>query len=692
MTRQGGSTATTPFGPFLLERRIAVGGSAEVFLARPKRGTNPAPKLVVKRLIAGRDEDQFNVLDREAELHRAVKHENVVTVFGAGMVGNEPYLAMEYVEGVDLYRLLRFSEAEQQTIPVALSVFIVRSVAAALAAVHSACDANGEPLGIVHRDVTPSNVYLSTMGAVKIGDFGIARVSERVRAPSANPGLKGKFAYLAPEQIAGEVFDHRVDLFALAAILGELLIGERIFPGSGQLAVLLAIRDANIEPLRRHQARLPPGLYAICEKALARNPDDRYQDANTLSEALAPFESPYTKQELLTELSTLVQHASDSKRMALHIRDSVQRMRSVALLSHRDDSADSVPPVDGPKKQPRALTPQPQRAAVESAVATPPVEEAQIKTKDGRIFQHVNFGKLLELLATGELSGDDEVAFGVEKYHRIGDLPELARHLLPSTTQTTRQMHMPGGPDYRAMLGETPMMIVLAKMREDHETGALFVERADRTGRPQRKELYLKSGKLHHVASSDRTELLGEYLVRRGALTRVQLETALGSLQRFGGRLGDTMIALGFVEAVDVFRAIRDQGRDRVAAICGWTRGGVSFYRGTEPVHVEFPLDLDLASPIMAGAIVAAKDNLRGKVGADDKRLSPGPRHYLAFDPVELGTSPSSIRMVPKLAGERVSVGEALEYIMQPRTERNIGEKEACAALLAAKTLGWVDF
>jgi serine/threonine-protein kinase len=693
MSRQGGSTATTPFGPFLLERRLAVGGSAEVFLARPKRGTNPAPKLVVKRLIAGRDENQFNVLDREAELHRAVKHENVVTVFGAGMVGNEPYLAMEYVEGVDLYRLLRFAEAEQQTIPIALSVFVVRSVAAALAAVHSACDPSGEPLGIVHRDVTPSNVYLSTTGAVKVGDFGIARVSERVRAPSANPGLKGKFAYLAPEQIAGEVFDHRVDLFALAAILGELLIGERIFPGSGQLAVLLAIRDANIEPLRRHQGRLPAGLYAICEKALARNPDDRYPDAEALSAALAEFQSPYTQEELVTELATLVQHASDSKRMALHIRDSVQRMRAVALRQHQSTSPDSVPPVSLDKKAARALTPEARRppAPVESAAATPPVEEAQIRCKDGRTYQHVNFGKLLELLATGELSGDDEVAFGVERYHRIGDLPELARHLLPSTTQTTRQMHMPGGPDYRAMLGETPMLLVLAKMREDRETGALFVERADRTGRPQRKELYLKSGKLHHVASSDRTELLGEYLVRRGALTRAQLETALGSLQRFGGRLGDTMIALGFVEAVDVFRAIRDQGRDRVAAICGWTRGGVSFYRGAEPVHVEFPLDLDLASPMMAGAIVAAKDNLRGQVGPDDNRLAPGPRHYLAFDPVELGTSPSSIRMVPKLAGERTTVGEALAYIMQPRPERNIGEKEACAALIAAKTLGWVE-
>jgi serine/threonine-protein kinase len=691
MPRQGSSNATTtPFGPFLLERRIAVGGSAEVFLARPKRGANPAPKLVVKRLIAGRDEDQFNVLDREAELHRAVKHENVVTVYGAGMVGNEPYLAMEYVEGVDLYRLLRFSEAESQTIPIALSAYIVRSVAAALAAVHAACDIQGEPLGIVHRDITPSNVYLSRTGTVKLGDFGIARVSERVRAPSANPGLKGKFAYLAPEQIAGEAFDHRVDLFALAAILGELLIGERVFPGSGQLAVLLAIRDANIEPLRRRQGRLPPGLYAICEKALARNPDDRYPDATAFSAALAPFEAPYTTEALRTELASLIQHASDEKRLAHHIRESVQRMRAAALRPNQEASPDSVPPVSIEPKRARP-PPIPQRAP-ESAAPTPPVEHAHIKTKDGRTFQNVNFGKLLELLATGELTGDDEVAFGTERYHKIDDLPELARHLLPSTTQTTRQMHTPGAPDYRAMLGETPMMTVLAKMREDRETGALFVERADRTGRPQRKELYLRGGKLHHVASSDRTELLGEYLVRRGALTRGQLETALGSLQRFGGRLGDTMIALGFVEAVDVFRAIRDQGRDRVAAICGWTRGGVAFYRGTEPVHVEFPLDLDLSSPIMAGAIVEAQGNLRARVGADTNRLSPGPRHYLAFDPTELGTSPSSIRMVPKLASERASVGEALAYITQPRTERKIGEKEACAALLAARTLGWADF
>ena len=117
----------TPFGPFVLERRLAVGGSAEVFLAHPKSGIAPAPKLVVKRLLADRSESQFSVLDREAELHRAVSHENVVLVFGAGMVGNEPYLAMEYVEGVDLYRLLRHVETEQQRFSPGVAVYIIRS-------------------------------------------------------------------------------------------------------------------------------------------------------------------------------------------------------------------------------------------------------------------------------------------------------------------------------------------------------------------------------------------------------------------------------------------------------------------------------------------------------------------------------------------------------------------------------------
>ncbi len=678
----------TPFGPFVLERRLAVGGSAEVFLARPKTGIVPAPKLVVKRLLSDRTEDQFDVLSHEAELNRAITHANVVTVFGAGMVGREPYLAMEYVEGVDLYRLLRHAETEQRRLPLGVAVYITRSMAAALAAVHAACSAEGLPLKIVHRDVTPSNVYLSIDGAAKLGDFGIARVSEQVRPPSEDAGLKGKFGYLAPEQIAGEPFDHRADLFGLAAILGEMLLGERLFPGSGQLAVLLAIRDANIELLRAQAARMPPGFFAICEQALARAPNDRFQSADELSTALAPFDDASAR----GQLAELVREASDSKQMARQIKDSVDRMRAVA---HRFTPSPAAPESVPPMAQSRRTAPAGPRAraGLPAPDASPELEIAQVRRTDGRMLDGIGLPRLLELVATGELLGDDEVAFGSGAFGKIRDHGELARHLLPSTTQTTRDLHAPGAPDYRVLLSDTPMMEVLAQMRRERESGALFVERADRTGAPQRKELYLRSGRLHHVASTDRSELLGEYLVRRHAISREQLDSALASLSRFGGRLGDTVVGLGFVQAMDVFRAIRDQGRDRVAALCGWKRGSVVFYRATDSGRVEFPLDLDLASPMMAGSIVQSGGDPRVLLPDFEAPLSPGPRHYAAFDPGEIGTAPVSLRMLPALATERMTLGKAVQHVTTPRpSERKVGDKEAYAALVAAKVLGWVDY
>ena len=689
----------TPFGPFVLERRLAVGGSAEVFLARPKTGLMPAPKLVVKRLLAGKNESQFDVLDHEAELNRAVSHPNVVTVFGAGMVGQEPYLAMEYVEGVDLYRLLRHLETEQLRLPLGVAIYITRRLTAALAAVHSACNSEGVPLAIVHRDVTPSNVYLSVDGAVKLGDFGIARVSEAIKPATMDGGLKGKFGYLAPEQIAGEPFDHRADLFALTAILGEMLLGERVFPGSGQLAVLLAIRDANIEPLRSRSALMPPGLFAIFERALARAPSDRFATATELGAALEPFELP-AGDKLAIDLAAVVREAGDSKKIARQIKDSVDRMRAVAERGPPEPPMpESVPPLPMSGRRTAPASPAGLAAAERTLAARTAVrpartvEVSRVRRTDGRVLENLSLPRLLELVATGELMGDDEVAFGDGAFGKIREHAELARHLLPSTTQTTRDLHAPGAPDYRSLLGDTPMIDVLAQMRRERESGALFVERADRTGAPQRKELYLRSGRLHHVASTDRSELLGEYLVRRHALTREQLDTALASLSEFGGRLGDTVVGLGYVQAVDIFRAIRDQGRDRVAALCGWTRGSAVFYRGTEPGHVEFPLDLDLASPMMAGAIVQTNGEPRALLPDGDTPLAPGPRHYAAFDPAEVGTVPISLRRVPELAANRVSVSEAITELTTPRpSARKVGEKEAQAALVAAKHLGWVDF
>src|SRR5262249_18000860 len=147
--------------------------------------------------------------------------------------------------------------------------------------------------GIIHRDVTPSNLYLSRNGRVKLGDFGIARSTTRSTLRSEQSAvLKGKFAYLAPEQVAGEGFDHRADLFSMASVLAEMLLGKPLFPGGGQLAVLLAIRDCRIDALTEIKSRLPTGLYEVLQKALARDPAKRFQNAADFARALASFLPP----------------------------------------------------------------------------------------------------------------------------------------------------------------------------------------------------------------------------------------------------------------------------------------------------------------------------------------------------------------------------------------------------------------
>jgi serine/threonine-protein kinase len=676
-----------PFGPFVLERRIAVGGSAEVFLARPKLGNQPAAQLVVKRLLRSvREGGEFDALEREAELHRAVKHDNVVNVYGAGMVGDEPYLALEYVDGVDLYRLLRRAEAEQRRLTPALSAYVASQVAEALTAVHDARDLEGNALHVVHRDVTPSNILLGSDGSVKLGDFGIARFEQRVKPVQASAGgLKGKFGYLSPEQVAGEPADHRADLFALTAVLGEMLIGQRVFPGGGQLAVLLAIRDANIEPLRRAAAGLPPGLLAVCERGLARDPDERLASAAALAEELAPFELP-SRAVLKKMLAEWVEWAKDSselaKRIEVQVRDSVQRMQAVRARSSggmqavRSHSSGSMPAV----RAPSGLVTQ-----------APPKEAWRLKRAGGHPLEDVGFAKLVEMIAIGELSGDDEVSPTSQNLKPIRDINELARHLLPSTTATTSRIFEPGVPDYQALLRDTPMLSVLAYLRQRGETGALFVERARGQG-GSRKEVYLSAGRLLHVASSEREELLGEYLVRRGRLTRDQLDFALSSLQKFNGRLGDTLIGLGLVDAVDVFRTIRDQGRDRVAALSTWDEGMVTFYRGTAPLRIDFPLDLDLSSAMMAGAILRSKGEPRVLLPADDFLVLPGPRYEAAKLPRERGAAPASLQFVLSFLTERPSVKSALEqlYDYRPgRDQRTITNKEAEAALFTAELLGW---
>ncbi len=570
------------FGPYVLDTRIAVGGTAEVYLAHPEDPSAKPQKLVVKRMLPDSlaDADGRTMFAREAALHTAVKHPNVVRVFASGETEDgEPYLAMEYIDGLDAHRLLRRIKQEPIAggiMPPPIAAFIAHEVLRALSSVHGATDQNGKPLAIMHRDVTPSNIYISKDGDVKLGDFGIARGSEPASLKSTAAGmLKGKFAYLAPEQVAGEPTDSRADLFSLATVLSELLLGEPLFPGQGQLAVLLAIRDCRIDALEKIQSRLDRGLFDVLVKGLARDPEKRWPTAGAFADALGRFANPNVSR---SELAKLV-HAAQTR---ADLRDSAKQLLSAPAVEPKDAAAD--------------------RATGEYTTLP-----SFVKTRAGTQLGPWQFARVVEALATGEVGRGDTIDYMRRGFQPIEDIEELAR-FLPMGTPQTSPIEGPGKPDHSYDLGHISLLELLLGVLERDETGVLFAESPVSSaplpsgdGRSARKELYFVRGRLHHVASSNASELLGEYLTRRGKLKREELDMALAVLPRNQGRMGDTLISLGLVSPVDVFQAIRDQGRDRVADLFMWKAGTASFYRNQTAQHVEFPLDLDLPSLILAG-------------------------------------------------------------------------------------------
>jgi serine/threonine-protein kinase len=599
------------FGPFFLDSRIAVGGTAEVYLARPATEDSGLPaRLVVKRLLPhfASDPEGRTMFEREARLHGAVTHANVVTVFHASVDSRgEPYLAMEYIDGVDGYRLLRRLRQDDALLPVGVAIYIAREVLRALESVHAARDPlSGGALGIVHRDVSPSNIYLSKDGKVKLGDFGIARSTTRTTLRSeAGQVLKGKFAYLAPEQVAGEPSDHRADLFSLATLLAEVLLNRPLFPGGGQLAILLAIRDCKIDALQEIRTRLPPGLFEVLGRALSRKPADRFATAKDFGAALAPFEADgrLAVREIAARVRW-VESASSSDNMAA-VRESARAMRAVKPVAPDQAAPPPLPSSAGAASGSARAGGRQDGPDLDQKTERYELLPSWVLKEDGEKLGPWTFARLMEALATGHIQRGDQVDFVGRGFKDVEEIEEFQR-FLPSQTATTGKLVGPGAPDYHDDLANVSMLHTLMRVLSQRDTGVLFAERADESGEAVRKELYFVAGKLHHVASSNASELLGEYLVRRGKLEREELDLALAVLPRYGGRMGDTLISMGLVGPVDIFRAIREQGRDRVADLFLWKSGMVTFYRGQTAPHVEFPLDLDLPTLMLAG-LEAAK-------------------------------------------------------------------------------------
>lgn len=278
------------FGKYTLLRRLATGGMAEIFLARQQGMGGFEKEVVVKRLLPthAQNEELVTMFLDEARIAANLTHPNIAQIFDLGRAGDDYFIAMEFVRGVDLRRLCAQGIAEDAFLPRHHAVRIVAEVCDALAYAHAKTDDEGRPMHIVHRDVSPTNVLITYEGGVKLVDFGIAKASNKANVTKAGQ-IKGKFGYMAPEQALGGHLDHRTDLFAVGINLYEITVGRRLFKGDNEVETLEAIEAARVVPPREVDPDYPEALERIVLRALARDPDARYQSARDLQMALEEY-------------------------------------------------------------------------------------------------------------------------------------------------------------------------------------------------------------------------------------------------------------------------------------------------------------------------------------------------------------------------------------------------------------------
>ncbi len=285
----GPSMIGRQLGRYTCVRELGAGGMAVLYLAQ-RAGAKGFTKLFALKRIKPKfaaDPDFTRMFMREAKLSASLDHPNIAQVIDFGQDGQEHFLVMEYVHGPDLRRLLRLSQGGR--LPLECAIAVITRVCAALHYAHEKSGPEGVPLGLVHRDVSATNVLLSMDGAVKLTDFGIAKGFGKDATGTSSGMLVGKPGYMSPEQVRCEALDRRSDVFCLGILLYEVTTGHRCFFGDSVFAILNATQRARyVSPLER-DAEYPEALRAIVAKALQADPDQRYPSARALQLELEEF-------------------------------------------------------------------------------------------------------------------------------------------------------------------------------------------------------------------------------------------------------------------------------------------------------------------------------------------------------------------------------------------------------------------
>jgi eukaryotic-like serine/threonine-protein kinase len=671
------------FGRYTLVQRLATGGMAEVFKAKILSAHGFEKLLVIKRILPNLAADKtfVSMFIDEAKLTAQLIHPKIVQVTDFGEEGGQYFIALEFVDGFDGLGLLRSAAQKHVRLPIPICMFIAAEVLDALDYAHNAKDSEGKPMHLVHRDISPSNVFIARRGDVKLGDFGIAHAQERESKTQAGT-LKGKYGYMSPEQVTGGDLDGRSDIFAVGIVLAEMLMGKRLFTAPNDLDVLLMVRDGRLERWDKYGKEIPSQLDAIVRKALAKDLEGRYQTAAEFRTALEDLQFQFGVRVGPTDVGLLVSDLFDSSPEATaRLKEHAHRWEIKAQeppaastpppipVGHRDVSTDhdARPPSRAGSAKAASTA---DTAALDSAftgsmslVGLDQYENPDLPSDLGwpaALSQGTNDVRrgdpsTAESLAGERSSGRHDRGLPAFPGPGEGSASNLLTLDGADAPMAGEQADVMVGPEDEAPLPDTGAasdssgdlslispMRALADLAVAGDTGLLRFHRGGNV-----KDVYLVQGAPESVNSNMGGDRFGEYLVTRGFLRSADLERTLAEMPHFGGKFGEALVGLGFMRPLDVFRLLSQHVRERVMELFTWTEGNFDYYRGLRNPLEAFPLGLSSFEILGAGVVALSYDFLvshfetllefhpramaNPRVSPEAFRLGPTPREVLSL-------------------------------------------------------------
>ncbi len=334
------------FGKYTLIDRIAVGGMAEIFLARQAGLEGFEKTIVIKRIRPhlSKQTSFVKMFLNEAKLAAQLNHQNIVQIYDLGKIGESYFIAMEYIFGRDMRRIIPKADAMGIPFPMVYALKIASSVSEGLYYAHQKVDLYGNPLNIVHRDVTPENIFVSFDGTVKVLDFGIAKAANQIEQTKAGE-IKGKLSYMSPEQCMGKPLDCRSDIFSLGVVLYEWLTGFKLFTGESEVAILKSITEGKIYAPSYFKADIPEAVESILMRALEKDRDRRYQSAwemqYDIDQFLTQYEFTPSNIHLSNFLKQLFFDELEQEKARLHSRSGAAAAAVPQELDEEDVLSDS---------------------------------------------------------------------------------------------------------------------------------------------------------------------------------------------------------------------------------------------------------------------------------------------------------------------------------------------------------------